>query len=377
MDSKIDQSITHFDVVIIGSGIAAISYLWQLSENLSAYMLQNLATSKIKKILVLSQSDWAPPCSLNSTAIAAKRGISKGISALGDLLWQGQEYLWHHYQQQLAQLADLQGLEPITCYYHPEAKASKRVGASELGLMFYPEKFLTSLTAICCHRLAALGCEVIFKHEFIYNIDAHFIQLQSGVNIHFVHVALFPGAYVQELSWSPGLLPDEVVQNIAKKGQSVYGSYVEGTCHLNCGSFAYYAAEKNGMQRSFIYRSQDHKVLIGTYSQKESFLLTEQQSCLLRDDARNLLLEVMQKFKLPNVATPEWVLKTGRRHKLAERKPIFGHSDIKHDATAVNSRYRSISYSLGGYKNGYSIAFYVAHQLAQALMTKIFEHDHG
>lgn len=73
-------------LAIIGFGIAGRSVLYTLAKEKKKY----------SKILVFSSNKFAFPCSLHSTAIVAPRGVSEGVSPLGDLLRSGFDCFKEH-----------------------------------------------------------------------------------------------------------------------------------------------------------------------------------------------------------------------------------------------------------------------------------------
>ncbi len=73
-------------LAIIGSGIAGRSLVYSLARE----------GKLLEKIVLFSSDHITSPCTFNSTAVAAPRGVTKGHSALGDLLVEGLAELTEH-----------------------------------------------------------------------------------------------------------------------------------------------------------------------------------------------------------------------------------------------------------------------------------------
>jgi glycine/D-amino acid oxidase-like deaminating enzyme len=83
----VQQMATHYDLVIVGKGIAGLAVLYELANSLG----------KNQKIAILSHKKLAPICSENSTAFVSHEAISRGHTPLGDYLLDGFEYFKTHY----------------------------------------------------------------------------------------------------------------------------------------------------------------------------------------------------------------------------------------------------------------------------------------
>lgn len=73
-------------LAIIGSGLVGRSLIYTLAKE----------QKKFEKVTIFSSDKITTPCSLNSTAIAALRGITKGHSPLGDQLVDGFSFFSDH-----------------------------------------------------------------------------------------------------------------------------------------------------------------------------------------------------------------------------------------------------------------------------------------
>src|SRR5690606_27946804 len=74
-------------IVVIGDGIAAWCTLFSLKKEI----FERGILDKIE-IIQIAENDFAPPCTLASTAINCLRGTKKGLSELGDLIYDSYEY---------------------------------------------------------------------------------------------------------------------------------------------------------------------------------------------------------------------------------------------------------------------------------------------
>jgi glycine/D-amino acid oxidase-like deaminating enzyme len=76
-------------IAIIGAGIAGQTLIYTLAKE----------GKKFAKILLFDSDTFAPTCALRSTAIVAGRGVSSGLSDLGDLLCASfQSFVQHVFQ---------------------------------------------------------------------------------------------------------------------------------------------------------------------------------------------------------------------------------------------------------------------------------------
>lgn len=73
-------------LAIIGSGIVGRSLIYSLAKE----------QKQFEKITLFSSDNMTIPCTLNSTAVAAPRGITSGHSALGDSLVEGMKVFSSH-----------------------------------------------------------------------------------------------------------------------------------------------------------------------------------------------------------------------------------------------------------------------------------------
>lgn len=86
-------------VAIIGGGIVGRSLLYALAKG----------AGLVSKAHLFQSTQFSFPCSVNSTAIVAPRGIARGLSPLGDLLADGFEVFDAHFKQDSPS-----GVYPIT-----------------------------------------------------------------------------------------------------------------------------------------------------------------------------------------------------------------------------------------------------------------------
>lgn len=73
-------------LAIVGSGIVGRSLLYALA----------LEKKSFKKVTLFHSDNFHPPCTFHSTAVVASRGVTRGHSALGDLLCDGLEEFMDH-----------------------------------------------------------------------------------------------------------------------------------------------------------------------------------------------------------------------------------------------------------------------------------------
>ncbi len=114
-------------LAIIGGGLVGRSLIYTLAKE----------EKKISKVTLFSSDKITSPCSLNSTAVAALRGITKGHSSLGDQLVDGFDFFSRHIEE-----AQPLGVEKIIQYNGATEKLDQfklRYPSGEFTTRFFKE----------------------------------------------------------------------------------------------------------------------------------------------------------------------------------------------------------------------------------------------
>lgn len=317
-------------LAIIGGGIAGRSLLFALAKTAQHF----------DKILFFYSDSFASPCSTNSTAIVAGRGISRGISPLGDKLMAG----FAEFTQQVASNHP-KGVTPLIHYHgaddkleqfrkrYPDAKEAKLAGelslthelsiAAEPAFMIDPTTYLDWLLEIARQQLVI---EVI--EEFVVEIDPRemvHLKTQSGLEFCVDELVLTCGA--AGVYWK-NFFDSSKLQS----SKSVQGSYLE-FLEVDLGLESFSVTLKGD---NLIYDSVRRRLLMGSTTQEVCHQLAPPSELHAIYQRLQSLLQV----KLPAFELGK--IKVGLREKASKREPYL----IQQGAiTAIG----------GLYKNGYSL----------------------
>jgi hypothetical protein len=335
---------------IIGDGIAARSLLHFLVPQLPPSV----------EILQFSHDDFAPPCSLCSTAVVAKRGVQLGVSPLGDEIYHCHEFQSQYLVQNKAHGVDHAFHYQLWSVNHEQRKyflkrysALKETvpdnlpltikqgfeGSAEAAFIFYPEQYLNWLVS-----------KLSFNHhkemiiEVTQNKSAFILKSQSGQE--FIVDALV------NASGAMGVVSQ--IYGKDTKGlhsKVVGGCYWEGQCDLGDSSWS---MTVNGI--NMVYRSQSKVLQVGTYSQESSSLVCENELEL------RSMFQAMQDYfpkQLPDFEEGDIFM--GLRQKGPKRQSFYGKIDCELPLYGLHSFY----------KNGYTLALHQAKQLAETLLLDV------
>ncbi|MFI5391683.1 MAG: FAD-dependent oxidoreductase [Bacteriovoracales bacterium] len=318
------------DLIIIGNGIAANCFLWELQKQ-----KRNLS------ILKIHSEDLAPSCSLNSTAMVTLRGITKGISPLGDELFDAYQLAESFFK---AEKPD--GVVPSKFYSICEEEEKeeylRRFGSLEEiefstlkdkysgkiwdGFIINPEKFLTFLqrnTNDSHTSISAMVTTTDFTEEGVT------VSTLDGAKYRAQKLLICAGAYTK--IYEP-LYP---VHDAIKGSQSVPGAYLEiGSVDLGPKSFVVSRGGEN-----LIYWAETKTLKIGTTTQKNGIEAAD--FAKLKEIYENF--QEIIKEELPKIS--DFKVKVGLRQKGPKRKPFYGK--VAPNVFALISLY----------KNGYTFPF--------------------
>ncbi len=327
------------DFIVLGRGIGALSYLFELSRSYSP--LQK------KKILVISAQNLAPTCSSNTTSTVSLTGIQTGVSPLGDILFHSYE----HFKNIIyPEFKDSNTIEKVTkkhFFINDLEKAKKRFqnvsnlcdpylktampGVLEAdSFLIYPNQYQLVLEKKIQEKL-----DIEFADDFILDIKTtdRFTLISKGAEYHCEFLLDARGAYQKVFeNFSHQKINEKVVE----------GCFLEINIKLNCASFYYVFDELN-----LLYRSITQELIIGSSSfegnQMIANLATLSEKYNRLKDYLNLDLPPFESFQF----------KSGLRSKGPKRMPKL----------VTKENYYRMS---GLYKNAYSTAMYLSWQHLQA-----------
>lgn len=329
-------------LAIIGGGIGGRSLLYALSSR----------NSPFEKILLFESSDFASPCALTSTAIVASRGVSRGHSLLGDLIFEGVEEFRSHVREDSPQgvypIAQFTGalskLEQFKQRY-PGGESTSRLGkvslkeeiyfAQEEALMIDPPQYLEWLLKQAQERLPL---EIVPEFVTALDDDHARIRTQSGNVYEADHIVFATGAMSR--FWKK-LFTDSKLNS----SSPIQGSYLEfSNINYDLPSFSITLEGSN-----LIYRSHSQILLLGSTTERGTHLLPASQKL---KEIYELLAKNID-LSLPEFSSGKII--TGHREKAQKREPyLFTEGRV--------------SFLGGFYKNGFSLSLKLSRKLADQLL---------
>ncbi|CBW26636.1 hypothetical protein BMS_1813 [Halobacteriovorax marinus SJ] len=328
------EDIENYDLIIVGNGICAQSILFEIRKSPRF----NLDTLKIAHVF---NDKLLSPCSENTTSVVSLSGVSKGVSPLGDLIYDSYDYT--------AQLARLE----LSDYFHSASQYhifeddtnsdqfNKRYDLPRKHQLLERE-FLahkdecfvvdnTSLLKYLEELNSSLNLNKI-QDTLVHIDDSRVIHLASGKKISAKKVILAMGAY------SNHFLPSIEHAHLSYS-KKVPGDYVSFT-NLDLGKECFVLTKGH---YNLVYRSFSKEVLIGGTTLKNDLSATE---FMPLDE----LYQYFSKFidDIPKLMSGE--IRKGLRHKGRKRMPFLGE---------ISSGIYSFH---GVYKNGFTFSFYMANQ---------------
>ncbi len=329
-------------LAIIGGGIAGRSLLYALAKEKNHY----------SQVFLFESEDFASPCSLNSTAVVAPRGVSLGHSSLGDLIAQGfldfQKHVDQDSPQGVTSISQFTGsttkLDEFKKRY-PAGSVTKHVlnfalkediyFAHENAFLIDPPAYLSWLL-----NQAKTKLSLKYENDFVKELEkgsSHFVlKTQKGQTIEVDQVVLATG-HANRL-WGP-MLP--ALKEVNAK--AVQGCYFEIAHDLGNESFSLTLDGHN-----LFYHAQHKRALVGSTSE-ESFLLVPP-----RNKLNSLLIELSEKLSLH---LPSGTIRVGLREKAKQRKPYLVQKDNL--------------FAVGGfYKNGFTLGPSFGKKAAALLVRK-------
>lgn len=322
-------------IAIIGGGIAARSLLFAMAKK------------KISgKVLVFYSDSFAFPCSFHSTAIVAPRGVSTGLSPLGDSLFEGftrfEEHVNNDRPAGVIVVPQYTGaVTKIDSFRkrYPQGKLASQAGrlqlneecylAEESAFLIRPRDYLNWLL---CESQKSLDIQLI--NSFVTKIDEGNITTVDGKEFSADKIIFATGT--QNDLWQ-NLFPEK------KNSKSAQGCYLEFSTVSLGDSFSLTLEGDN-----LIYDSEKGTLLVGSTTRESRLELPPEKE----------LLEIYQNLsRRVAVTLPDFrqaIIRTGLREKGPKREPYLLQSG-------------NFSMLGGYYKNGYRVSLVMAEKLLNSL----------
>ncbi len=319
-------------LLIIGRGIAAQYLKWKASSQFH--------------IIQVASNDFAPACSVNSSAVVALRKTQKGITPLGDIIHdsffsfekfieqnnpKGVEAV-NHYQlwgEDFKQVSNwdkrYEGFNISQDVAGFSLKRKVRVH-QERGFIIYTQKYLDWFDS---------EGEFQFVNDYIISLAAGKAIGRRG-DYRADIIVCCAGVY------SKLLLPD----NRISQTKVVQGSYLEWENDFP-QSFSLTFEEVN-----LIYKKKERKLLLGASSYENGFDFMPQKDQLR---AKYEKINALLQNRLPSFLSAK--IHTGLRHKGVKRKPYCGKTQID-GVFSIDSFH----------KNGWSYATWAGDSLFQEVL---------
>lgn len=304
-------------IVIVGNGVAA----WRINAELEKKFIDS-------KIIRIGSEAFSPKCSYRTTSINCLRGVQKGISPLGDLMYdshmefeeffnkeapggvnEGHEWqLWSDaggnsdkWERRYSRWEELDEVEGIKFSTPMKAIKSK-------AYLIDPYEYYQ------WHKAQFKNTEHL--NDFVIEVnrkeDKFEVKTQNSNTLIADKLILCAGYMSQDFL---SLVDDEKVKDYLNRSKPVRGTYLETDFEFGNKSFSLAIESKH-----LIYRSSDKKLLIGSTSENNNscqFPMTKEVF-----DIYDFVNSHLSNFNLP--PKDNWRVKHGIRFKGAKRTPWWG-----------------------------------------------------
>lgn len=325
-------------LAIIGSGIAGRTLLYNLSKS----------KLNFDQITLFSSDHFTEPCTFNSTAVVASRGVTSGHSGLGDLLFDCFNAFKSHVEEDSpAGVLDIiqfsgssSNLENFKKRY-PDGKINqiflknKYYIHEEKAFLIDPKTYADWLLS---EAKIKLGSKLVIIPELVTEVtnESHvMLKTQTSNEYRFGKVVFATGSY--QRFWK-GLVSNKLLDT-SKPAQ---GSYFEfNQVELKQDSFS---LTFDGM--NLIWNKSLKRLLVGSTTSDAIHILPPQGEL---EEIYKKLTEIIN-FPLPGLS--QATVKTGLREKAKKREPyLFCEGNC---------------IFIGGlYKNGYSLSIGMTKNLSR------------
>lgn len=341
-----------YDLVVIGNGIAAQSFLWNLSTGDSKSQNFSIAHVYSKEI--------APPCSLRSSATVSLNGIEEDVSQLGNDMREAFFLFDELYKKYRPDGVEEVTRTVISTNDNDTKKLTRRYkklidvksdklkniypGAEYSSYIITPEVFSGWLNKEISVKKTDYP---FFVRDITKDEDDFQVKLHNGEVVYTKKILFAIGAFGKlfEKFYSP---PES--DSIESKNMIKAGSYLERDINLGDKSF-YLSIDGNQV----LYRKNtfESKLIIGSATTVGAYEAPDVVALLtLINKLKDLLT-----FDIGNYS--DFKVITGLRHKGPKRLAISEAIDSEKRLFRIN----------GLYKNGYTLGFLAAKRMHDLIFT--------
>ncbi|MBC7539907.1 MAG: hypothetical protein H7281_13885 [Bacteriovorax sp.] len=338
-----------YDLIVVGNGIAAQTFLFELFTKLDVKKRQNFSVAQIYS------EEIAASCSLRTTATVSLSGIEEGVSDLGNELRESY-FLFEEFQkthnpagvEKVAQVIsysnDKDRAKMIRRYKvlkkvsHPILKEEQE-GIQLNSYLVQPLLFNSWFKDQLSHH------DIVQKKKFLKK----FTKINDGIIECELHnnevlktkkIVLCTGAYAKLFSE----FSDETLD--FKNTQTVPGSFLERSVNLLRPSFYVTINELN-----LIYRSEEQTLIVGSASSNGGIIMADYK------ELNGILDMFNQKCNFSIGHLSDFKIVTGLRHKGVRRRAIAKALDLEKNIYMIS----------GLYKNGFTSS----HLCAKKVLSEI------
>lgn len=345
-----------YDLAVVGNGIAAQTFLWNLSENSALVKKsQNFSVAHIHNEKI------APSCSLRSVATVSQNGVEENAPGLGQDLLAGyqrfSDFIYKYnpegaepvrqgviYTNEKDHQKMIRRFKTLNMITHPWLKDS-REGVELITYMIGPERYLRWFQSFNAKNLGQSLFEFPFFLKDMHRSEAGYVELslENHQKLKARKVVLCLGAYSKIFGH---FFSEFQVQEADEKCVIKAGTYLERTIDLG---------EKSQLliidMQKVLYRSHDKILQIGSVTSNGPMLAPDLSELrLLYEKCRSVLNFDPGKFE-------DFKVVTGLRHKGPRRKFIAGSVGDSPHVFMIN----------GFYKNGFTLSFLAAQKMSELL----------
>lgn len=340
--SRIREAPMVYDLIVVGNGLAAQTFLFELFAKLNDKQCQNFSVAQI------FSEEIAPSCSLRTTATVSLNGIEEDVSDLGNYLREsyfafiefnkihspaGVELVSRHVTctNEIHEKKLIRRFKKIAPIKHPFLKKESQ-GVALDSYLVYPEAYAdwfnqkngTEKITQYKNFLKATTLEKAGDGSGIINCE-----MLGGETLKTKKIVFCTGAYAKIYAEYFAETADLATTDV------VAGSYLEKSIDLGIPS-QYITIDGH----TLIYRSLDHTLLIGSSSIKDAVMLGN------ISELKEIYQLFLDKSTIPLGEFSDFKMITGLRHKTKRRLPM---------ASALNAE-KTIYMINGFYKNGFSFS---------------------
>ena len=334
-----------YDLIVVGNGIAAQTFLFEFFLSLDVKKRQNISVAQIYS------EEVAASCSMRSIATVSLSGIEEGVSDLGNEL-RDSFFLFDKFQETHAPKG-VEKVRQLVTFTNEKERAKTLRRYKELSVLNNSllknsmegvelDAFLISPEALHLWFSKQLSVhKIAHKKEFLksFNENAEGVidcELLGGEIVKTRKLVLCTGAYSKLFS------SFYKETDFLSTTYTVAGSYLERSLDLSRASFS---ITING--HKIIYRDDEKKVILGSVSSENGIVLAD------INEINNILTLFNEKTNFFFGNFSDFKMITGLRHKAAKRRPI---------ARALDEG-NKILFIGGLYKNGFTFSHLCAKKI--------------